>query len=215
MLCVPIKKKAITALIKESDKAHKIADIIEVWFDELSGKINDEVVRKILKKNRKPIIYKSTGNLKNIKTVLKNKIAFIDLDIATSQKTIKYIKKNFPKTKIIISYHNFKETPDTKKLRNMARKIHSKGADIIKLATYAKTISDGFRILAFLQELSKDKKAICICMGKFGTITRTAGHLFGNYLMYAPLSPRTKTAEGQITAKELKRIQGLISKSCH
>jgi 3-dehydroquinate dehydratase len=42
-------------------------------------------------------------------------------------------------------------------------------------------------------------------MGKHGEITRTAGHIFGNYLMYAPLNESQKTAKGQLTVSELKK----------
>ena len=42
-------------------------------------------------------------------------------------------------------------------------------------------------------------------MGKCGKITRATGHLFGNYLMYAPLDEKDKTASGQIILKELKK----------
>jgi 3-dehydroquinate dehydratase len=47
-------------------------------------------------------------------------------------------------------------------------------------------------------------------MGEKGRITRLAGHLFGNYLMYAPLDLRGKTAEGQVNVKELTNFQNLI-----
>jgi 3-dehydroquinate dehydratase-1 len=87
-------------------------------------------------------------------------------------------------------------------------------ADIVKIATFANDMTDSLRMLHLLSKISPKQKAILICMGRKGRITRTAGHLFGNYLMYAPLSLREKTADGQITAKELKEIQTLIPKLC-
>ncbi|MFA7685822.1 MAG: type I 3-dehydroquinate dehydratase [Candidatus Gracilibacteria bacterium] len=214
MICVPLKQKTCLALSKELNKAQKIADLIEIWFDEL-GDLDDQKIKRIISHNKKPIIYKSQGALTNIKNILSHKINFIDLDILTDHKTINYVRKNFPKTKIIISFHDFKKTPDSKSLQKIANKISKKGADIIKIATYAKSSEDSFRMLEFLAGLSQKKEAICLCMGKHGLITRTSGHLFGNYLMYAPLVLEDKTADGQITAKELSEIQHLIPKLCH
>lgn len=213
MICIPIKQKAIGSLFKELKKAEKTGDFIEIWFDELQNP-DFKKLKTLLEKVKKPIIYKSFGDLEKTKNILQMKIDFIDLDIETDKKIITHIKKISPKTKIIISHHDFKKTPDAKTLKKIAEKITKKGADIIKIATFANAISDSFKMLEFLSNLSKKHPAICLCMGKHGLITRTSGHLFGNYLMYAPLDLKNKTADGQITAKELKEIQQLIPKLC-
>lgn len=203
LICAPLKKKTASSLISSLKKAQEITDIVEIWFDEVKS-LSDEEIKKILSIKQKPVIYKCQ-NLENIELVLNNKIEFIDLDIKTPSKIIKQIKKKYPKTKIIISYHNFKETPTLKTLKDTAKKIKSKGSDIIKIATHAKTFEDSIRILSFLSELnSKKEKAICLCMGEKGEITRTAGHILGNYLMYAPIKDSDASAPGQLTVKQLQ-----------
>lgn len=195
-ICAPIKKKASLS------QAQKVADLIEVWFDELPS------ISEIFANKKKPFIYKVT-NPKNIEKVLQHKPEYIDLDISTPKKTIQKIKEKYPKTTIIISFHDFDRTPDIKILRKTALKILSKGADIIKIATHAKEFKDSLQMLSFLSELTqKGHKAICICMGEKGRLTRAAGHLFGNYLMYAPIKKSEATAKGQIDAYELKKIYG-------
>jgi 3-dehydroquinate dehydratase type I len=83
----------------------------------------------------------------------------------------------------------------------------SQKADIVKFATQAKKISDSFRMLDFLSSLNgKKQKAICLCMGNEGLLTRISGHLFGNYLMYFSMDEKSKTAEGQITIKKFKKF---------
>ena len=210
MICIPIKEKKIDILIKNIKKAQKIADIIEIWFDELENDITEDNLKKIFKSVNKPLIYKSMGNWSNIQKILSNNPEFIDLDIKTSQKLLNKLKKQFKKTKIILSYHNFKRTPIEKDILKITEKMQEKHADIIKIATFANLITDSFRMLSILSKLSKEKKVIFICMGDKGRITRTTGHLFGNYLMYAPLDLKRKTAEGQITAKELIEIQNIL-----
>lgn len=203
MICAPIKKRSKKTIIRNLEEAQKIVDVIEIWFDEINSLDND-FIKKVFSLKTKPFIYKSYSNLKNIKKILSNKVEFVDLDVNCRIKTIKTIKSLSPKTQIILSFHDFNKTPSTSILKKIVKKMQSKKADIIKLSTYAVTFSDSLRILALLEELKrKNIKAICLCMGKHGQLTRTAGHLFGNYLMYAPIRTSDKTADGQIKAGEL------------
>lgn len=206
-ICVPLKERNISTLLLKLRKANKIADIIEIWFDELVDS-DRENIRLILETAEKPLIYKvSKLNEKTLNSILSTgKIAFLDLDLSTKQSIIGKIKKNHPKMKLIISYHDFKKTPELKELQRIATKILKKEADIIKIATKATRPEDSLTMLSLLGHLSARKKAaICLCMGFHGKLTRLTGHLFGNYLMYAPMRTAHKTAAGQITAVNLKR----------
>ena len=205
MICVPIRKKRINSILKILSLAEKEADLTEVFFDEINN-LNTEKLNIIFSQKRKPIIYKSYANKEKIDQVLEFKPEYIDLDIKTSLSIIKSVKVKSPKTKIIISYHNFEKTPEIKDLKKIIKEMKKKGADIYKIATYANDFTDSLRILSFLSEIKEQKlDAICLAMGKAGKITRATGHLLGNYLMYAPLDQNDKTASGQIILKELKK----------
>lgn len=200
MICAPIKKQTTSSLIKAIKEAQKYVEVVEVWFDELKS-LNDKDLKNIFAIKTHPFIYKCQ-NIENIETILKFKPEYIDLDIDTPSK---FIKKIGPKTSLIISYHNFKKTPSTKTLKALAKKIKSKGADIIKIATQANDFEDSIRMLSFLSELhEKGERAICVCMGEKGQITRTAGLTLGNYLMYAPIKESDASAPGQLTVKQLQ-----------
>jgi len=211
MICIPIKQKSLKNLLKDFFQVQKIGNIIEIWFDELNIKLNKKILSEILKNKKKPIIYKFTGNKENLEILIRSqKIDFIDLDVKTSTKIINKIKKESPRTKIIISYHNFLSTPEISTLKRIIKKMYALKADITKIATYAKKESDSIKILSLLSEISiSGKKIICLAMGEKGRLTRMCGHLFGNYLMYAPLRSSGKTADGQITADELKKIMDI------
>ena len=198
MICAPIKKKTTSSLIKAIKEAQKHVEVIEVWFDELKSLKN---LKEVFAVKKKPFIYKCE-NLENIELILKYKPEYIDLDLSTPPKFIKKIGSDTAK---IISHHNFKETPSSKALRTLAKKIKAKGADIIKIATQANDFEDSIRMLSLLSELhEKGEKAICICMGEKGQITRTAGLTLGNYLMYAPIKESDASAPGQLTVKQLQ-----------
>lgn len=204
MICVPIKKKTLKSLLENLKLAQKKADLVEIRFDEL--KLSGKDLVKIFETKKKPIIYKSKSNLKNIEEILKNKPEYIDIDIKTNKKVIKRIRELAPKIKIIMSFHDFKKTPVESELKKVVKVMKKTCADIYKIATFAQTFGDSLRMLSFLDKFSKKYKIICLCMGKEGQISRVAGHLLGNYLTYAPLNDADKTAEGQISVSELKKL---------
>ncbi len=205
MICVPIRQISSKEAIKMMLAAQKTADVSEIWFDEISD-FSAEKFNEIMKSKKSPIIYKWQGNHENLKIILRKNIEYIDIDLKTKKSIIDKIRQINPKIKIIMSFHDFKKTPKDSDLRKIISKMKSKNTDIIKIATFAKNITDNFRIFKLLSDLvSEGEKAICLCMGEKGKFSRIAGHLLGNYLMYAPLDKKDMTAEGQLTVKELKK----------
>lgn len=208
MICVPIKRKSINEVIIVLKKSQKIADLSEIWFDEITD-LDERGLEKIASLKNKPLIYKVTGVNRHYKSILKI-VDYVDIDVKQDKLKIAHAKKINPKIKLIISFHDFKKTPTPKELEKISRNAISKGADIVKIATTARSFSDTITMIEILSKLRKQgKKAICICMGKEGLLTRTAGHLLGNYLMYAPIDKSGSTASGQITVPELRKIQKL------
>lgn len=55
-------------------------------------------------------------------------------------------------TKIILSSHNFQETPPAEELHKRASSMRAAGADIVKIATMANDISDAAAVLSLLQK---------------------------------------------------------------
>ncbi len=207
MICAPIKQKTITSLLRDFKEAQKKCDIVEIWLDEIL--LTEKDLKKIFKLKKKPLIYKLTTR-KNLHKLKEHKIDFFDVEYKNANKNISEIKKTHPESKIIISHHNYKKTPSLRELQNKLSKIKKLNPDIIKIATFAKTFGDSLKILEFMNKNSKKHKLIAVCMGEKGKITRVAGHLVGNYLMYAPLREKDKTAPGQISISELKEIRCLL-----
>jgi len=178
----------VISLKKPNFKNISQADIVEICFDKIPTGI------------KKPIIYKikNTPNLNTVK-----KCQYVDVDIGTQKSVIEKIRESNPKIKIIISYHNFEKTPETKELKSLYKKMKKLGADIVKFAAKANALTDSFRMLEFLSLIAqKGQKAICLCMEKKGILTRISGQFFGNYLMYFTKDKKSSTAPGQITIKE-------------
>lgn len=57
-------------------------------------------------------------------------------------------------TKVILSSHNFQETPPAAELHARAAAMREAGADIVKIATMANDISDAAVVLSLLQQMT-------------------------------------------------------------
>lgn len=202
MICISLKKKKIKDIISSLKEAEKTTDVFEIWFDEVE--MATDSMNKIFTQTKRPILYKVS---KSPDWKIAEKCQYIDLDIASPRSIIEQVPRNCT---LILSHHDFNETPSDSSLQSIAEKALKKGAQIVKIATTAKSLNDSLRMLAFLKSFTaKKNKAIFLCMGKEGILTRLTGHLFGNYLMYFSLSKSDKTADGQITVEEFKQITWL------
>lgn len=101
---------------------------------------------------------------------------------------------NLPEgTKLILSHHNFEETPDLEALYSEMKKTP---ADLYKIAVTPKSTTDALRILNFARY---KPDVIAIGMGPFGEITR----ILAQRITYASLDESQQSAPGQLTIQEM------------
>lgn len=115
------------------------------------------------------------------------------------------IAKDIPrygKTKRIISYHNFRETPDD--LYEIHQRMCGLDPDIIKIATLTHRPSDNVRMLRLMQE--SKVPTIGICMGEIGTPTRILAGKFGAPFTYASFHHERSLAPGQVSYQEMQGV---------
>jgi 3-dehydroquinate dehydratase/shikimate dehydrogenase len=122
---------------------------------------------------------------------------YVDLedDIA---KTI----RRYGKTRRIISYHNFDETPLD--LAAIHRRLADGDPDIIKIVTMANSPADNVRILELVA--SSDLPTVGFCMGELGTISRVLCGRAGSPFSYASFSRERELAPGQLSFAELRNL---------
>ncbi len=195
MICIPILSDTA---IEDIKKANKIADIIELRLDLISK----PDIKKLIESAEKPVIV--TNRAKNNKLESLKKAAdlgadYVDIEIDADYKQVIENKKD---SKVIVSYHNFDETPSN--LDEICNNLVSTDADIIKIATKANKLSDNLRILKLIKK--SKKPIIAMCMGQLGEISRILAPLYGSYLTFASLEKGKESAEGQIPAETLRGI---------
>lgn len=216
-ICTSIIPKNSSEISNSIEKAFSFGTkYIEIRFDYLeTTKISDML--PILKKYSDRCIYtcrkfdeggsfNGDENLRIdiLKKLSKQNPAFIDVELSTiTEKPDLSNKLKSNGSSLIVSWHNFSETPSENILKTILMNAKSKG-DISKIVTFAKKFQDNIKILSLYKSESKNK-IIAFCMGNVGIISRVLCVSMGSPLTYASLEDNP-TAKGQISVLELKNF---------
>jgi 3-dehydroquinate dehydratase I len=111
---------------------------------------------------------------------------------------------------VIISYHNFNETPNREQLEIIVEQCFSMGAQVAKIACMVKQVEDNGAILSVYQP---GKRIVAIGMGEKGKVSRIAAPLMGAEFTFASATDEHATAPGQLSYTKLKAILELIKNS--
>ena len=132
--------------------------------------------------------------------LFQNIMPFVDaVDIELSSKKILnqvVSKAHAHKKKAIISYHNFKNTPEQKRLETIVKNCKKAGGDMVKIATFAREKKDIARLAALTLS---HKNIIVIAMGRLGIVSRIFFPALGSLLTYCPVTG--PSAPGQLSLK--------------
>jgi 3-dehydroquinate dehydratase-1 len=108
---------------------------------------------------------------------------------------------------VIISTHNFQETPDTDVIMEIIDESLEAGADIAKLAVTPNSFEDVLRLLEITFHTKGD---LCmIAMGERGKHSRVIAPIYGSVMTFGYVE--TATAPGQLSVNELKYILNILS----
>ncbi len=124
-------------------------------------------------------------------------IDYVDLeeDIAASI-------PRYGKTKRIVSYHNFRETPAN--LEEIHQRMAALDADVVKLATMAHCQHDNLRMLRLVQ--SAKIPTVGLCMGEVGMPSRVLCLKFGSPFSFAAFHADRSLAPGQLSFKDMREL---------
>ncbi len=206
-------EKEIILGVQESSKA----DLIELRLDYLQD-LKSLNLEKIISKCKIPVIVTIRtkkeggffdGNDRDRMEVFNKAInvqaGYIDVEFSSSRNIIDKLVRQRNKTRIIISYHNFRKTPNN--LFEIYDKIKLLNPDMTKIVTRAKSVSDNFKTFELIKQANKEKKKIiAFCMGELGQFSRIMGKILGSKIAYASLQKDKESAPGQMSLKELNEI---------
>jgi len=225
-MCVTLTEKTAEDMIKKAEKAKAMgADIVELRLDYLA-KLDEGVIKKLIESIKIPKIAtlrpeREKGLYSGEEAVrlglLLKAISFgaeyVDLELSSDVGWRYEVSKASGKkgTKLIVSYHNFEETPCKEKLTEILKTEFAAGADIAKIATMPKTVDDVFKVISAVNEFKRDgREVIGISMDKLGIMSRVFAKEAGSSLTYASIEQGKESAAGQITIDKLKKIRELL-----
>jgi 3-dehydroquinate dehydratase-1 len=213
-ICTVVTGSNRDEFLSNLEKIQDLSNCIELRIDYIADLTKDDV-KTIKDKTKKEAIVtcrsKAEGGIftgsedqriEILQTAMDAGFDHIDIELATLE--AHQFEKN-DDTKLIISYHNFTETPKYWKLHPIMNKMYKYEPDVVKIATKVKTDNDVHTLFRLIVDKDNDDQWIIVGMGDEGKITRVLSPILGSYLTYAA-TPFSESADGQIQLDELKKI---------
>lgn len=134
-------------------------------------------------------------------------IDLIDIELCNGREFIDAVKMHTQARHValILSYHNFKETPAETFISDKLLAAYEAGADIPKLAVMPNNYADVLVLLSATNRARNsaiDAPLVTMSMGEQGAVTRLAGGLFGSDITFAVGT--ASSAPGQIPIAEMR-----------
>ena len=190
-----------------NDCISKGADVLEFRIDALKNP-NFKEVKEIIEEINFPMIATNRiasegGSFKGCeedRTDLLLKCAdyvdYVDIELQSDDNVIKNIRDTGVKT--IVSYHDFKKTPEIDEIYYIVNKEKELG-DIAKVAFMPQDLEDTLKILTILSHF---EDVIAISMSDLGSYTRVMASKFNSPITFA--AGRDVTAPGQIDIETMR-----------
>ena len=223
-LTVPISGKDLKSCKEQITAAVKAgAEMLELRTDYLEG-LNVDKLRELVKSTKEtalPIIVTcrdlAEGGQNNLPPAIRSEVLIEAIKLGADLIDCEYanfIKKDFgdsikktlsenKKTKLILSAHNFNGVFED--LGGIYEKMFAAfPAAIAKTAYKAGHLNDCFAALDILKKYGN--KAIAICMGQAGVISRIIAKKLDAFLTFASVCENQETAAGQLTIEKMKKL---------
>ena len=216
--CVSIAEKSSQKIKANLKEALKKSDYAEVRFDFLKTYEIPKTL-EIIKKDLKKVVCtlrpkseggKFEGDEKERIAILKLIAAYdpflLDIEFNTIKKNkelVRYLKST--KTKLLVSWHDFKKTPKFSELKSMMNQM-TKFSHNVKIVTTAKSADDSTRVLQLYSKNEKNN-LIAFAMGNSGKVSRILCLYLGSPYTYVSLGK--PIAPGQFSVDEVKKIIGI------
>lgn len=236
-VCAPLTGKQLDDIVMECRNiVDKKPDILEWRADFFEGVRDPEQVLNVLKELHEisgglPIILTirsaAEGGYQHAALNSNEKIAvyaaicqsklvdYVDFELSNSPDDIKQVREVTQDhgVKLILSYHNFRITPEENFIRDKFQLAKDYGCDVGKVAVMPNSLEE---VLDFMKATLSIQKQIglpmiAISMGQLGAISRLLGFLFGSELTFAV--GESSSAPGQIPIHDVKTVIDIVKRS--
>ena len=208
MICVVVARGRHRQVVAEQNHlAEEGIDLVELRIDYINGTPS---VKALTTKRTGPVVitcrrerdggrWSGTEDqrLALLRTAIVEGAEYVDLEEDIAKQV-----PRFGKTKRIVSYHNFRETPED--VQAIWERMSECDPDVIKICTHANNPHDNLRILRLVRDAKLP--TVGFCMGEMGTMSRILAGRFGSPWTYAAFSHESALAPGQLSYEQMTRI---------
>lgn len=142
-------------------------------------------------------------------------VELIDYELSNAEQDLAQLRRVSAENAIamIMSYHNFNETPPTGVLEGKFDLAHKLGADVGKVAVMPKDPLDVLTLLGATYRASRALSIplISMAMGGVGSTSRMMGWMYGSAATFAV--GRSSSAPGQMAIDELRAVLATLARS--
>ena len=206
MFCVSISSlplPRVREIVANADMAEIRLDLLRPAEDELAA-LFSTYGKKMIATCRAGY-YDDKARTGLLKAAIDAGCGYVDLEIDAScaflDTLIPYAKAKG--CKVILSYHNFENTPDTEALELVVMEARACGADVVKIAAMTHTPQDAARLLGLY---ARHTGLVAFGMGEQGKFTRVVALALGAPFMYVFPDGAEATAPGQYSESEMRAL---------
>lgn len=222
LICVPVCARDLRGLRESAKQAAEIADLIEARLDCLEKRDIEAAARAMLSTGlalvltlrpreqggNSEIDFSSRRAFWSRREIWQSDAALVDLelDLALAFTSPALSGDEIPDWKrVICSHHDFSGVPDD--LAELYGRMSKTPARVLKIAVLARDATDCLAVFDLLDRARCDEREIiAVAMGPAGILTRILGTSRGSFLTYGSLDGGVRTAPGQLSATELRRL---------
>lgn len=218
LICVAVGASASAEALDIACHEQASADVIEIRLDLLT----DLVIAPFIAQLDTPLLFTNRPNweggsftggetvrLQSLLEATASGASYIDCELRAPRETRAALRAKTAASacRLILSWHDFQQTPDQKTLESIVAQMQQSGADIGKIVTTAVDHFDVLRVLN-LQECAAAMNfpLIGFCMGAAGKISRLATARLGGFMTYCAPRLNQGTAAGQLDAEQLRLL---------
>lgn len=233
LICLPLVGEDRTALLAEAKNLAKLAPDLVEWRVDGFGKVTDKTVRdRVLRELRDifdqiPLIFTCRSELEGgmqtlatatrleiiLDAIQSKTIDLVDIELCNENDFISSVLSCARQhdISVILSHHNFSETPESNFIIEKLVEAQNLGADIAKIAVMPQNNQD---LLTLLSATDKARRkyleipVITISMAQRGVLSRIAGGVFGSDVTFG--AGVNTSAPGQIGFRELQQAMRII-----
>ncbi|MGT2925205.1 type I 3-dehydroquinate dehydratase [Streptococcus caviae] len=119
------------------------------------------------------------------------------------------LKEMYDFSNLVLSYHNFKETPEN--LMEVFSELTALGPRVVKIAVMPQNEQDVLDLMNYtrgFKTLNPEQEYVTMSMSKLGQVSRLAGDLTGSSWTFASLEQ--ESAPGQISLTDMRKIKEVL-----